>query len=416
MEKGIIFRRAGEGFVSESQTYLENFDNITHNSGTQVIYSAEINHYLDHWEEIPAGKYFIKGWWTNDKNVQIKNAYVGDVIRFHVQTKDIPDGEEIIFTIYDWDGLKILNDKLKLSNINTSQEINKIKIQGNTGFLEWKTGTGTLSLLEEFAEGDEIELFVECTYKDETIELPEQTDDYLIVFEKEEIITVLIELPHSGYTDKLNSKGLGGHTAIMIGNEFYDYGPQPGEGSDVYTKGRPWWDINGKSRNLSKIDVMNILSNEFPNQKEIDSLVDDYKLTGKKSIPITNRHSLGIVGKVCLIDIHIKNSEKNRIEKWWIDKYKNLGNYSVWIISGEQCTTTVKISIKESTDVFSVLDTIATNVTQTPEGFLNLLIENGKHTNGKDKNSRLTISKEYREIPQNITNQFLIDLDIRLNN
>ena len=78
-------------------------------------------------------------------------------------------------------------------------------------------------------------------------------------------------------------------------------------------------------------------------------------------------YTLGIIGRVCLIDIHIKESEKNRIQKWWEDKYQNLGTYSVIPIVGEQCTTTVKISIEESTKVFSIFD--ITSTTQSPQGF-----------------------------------------------
>ena len=61
-----------------------------------------------------------------------------------------------------------------------------------------------------------------------------------------------------------------------------------------------------------------------------------YKNTKEKEIfPPTSIYSLGIIGRVCLIDIHIKESEKNRIQKWWEDKYQNLGTYSVIPIVGE---------------------------------------------------------------------------------
>ena len=140
-----------------------------------------------------------------------------------------------------------------------------------------------------------------------------------------------------------------------------------------------------------------------------------YKNTKEKEIfPPTSSYSLGIIGRVCLIDIHIKGSEKNRIQKWWEDKYQNLGTYSVIPIVGEQCTTTVKISIEESTKVFSIFD--ITSTTQSPQDFLELLTEEGEHTYGTKKGNKLTINKEYREIPSIEIYDFKLSYKQQLNN
>ena len=40
-----------------------------------------------------------------------------------------------------------------------------------------------------------------------------------------------------------------------------------------------------------------------------------------------------------------------------------------------------------------------TSTTQSPQGFLELLTEEGEHTYGSKKGNKLTINKEYREIP-----------------
>ncbi|MFV0531423.1 MAG: hypothetical protein ACK5MD_08280 [Flavobacteriales bacterium] len=390
------------------------YENLTMNAGKENRFTAKMTNHGNPKEPV-AGIYFIKGWWTDKNDKEIKEAKIGDTIRFHVQTQNVPNGDNITFYVYDWDGLKIVSDKLGLVKAGTSQPATEITINGNRGFIEWETGDGTLELFDESLEGEEIELFVECIYKDEQIDLPLEESNYLILKEKEETITVLIELPHSGYTDKLNRKGLGGHTAIMIGEEYYDYGPQPGEGSDVYTDGRPWWDKMGATGNLTRQDMMDILNREFPNQQEINDYINYYKRTGQlSSFPVTNRYALSIVGRVCLIDIHIKGSEKGKIEKWWKDKYQDLGNYSVWILFGEQCTTTVKISIEESTGVFSTFDIIST--TQTPEGFLELLTTEGVHTYGSKKETTLIITSELRELPQNEINIFEADLNVRLGN
>lgn len=40
-----------------------------------------------------------------------------------------------------------------------------------------------------------------------------------------------------------------------------------------------------------------------------------------------------------------------------------------------------------------------TSTTQSPQGFLKLLTEEGEHTYGTKKENKLTVNKEYREIP-----------------
>lgn len=173
----------------------------------------------------PAGKYFVKGWWTDANDKPIKEATVGSTIRFHIQTQGVKNGEKIDFIVYDQDYFSF-NDKLVVKNKN--KEINKITVQNNRGYIEWVTGEECLKLLEETFEGDEIELFVKCQYKDETINLPYMESDYLASYEKEVLITVIIELPHSKETG-WGAKGLAGHMGMAIGNKYFDYGP------DYYT-------------------------------------------------------------------------------------------------------------------------------------------------------------------------------------
>jgi hypothetical protein len=211
---------------------------------------------------------------------------------------------------------------------------------------------------------------IETNIKGKIIEtqLPKNKEDYLVLYGKPEIITVLIELPHSSYTDKLNSKGLGGHSAIMIDDEYYDFGPQPGE--PFYSDGRPWWDTMSANGNLKRKDVIQILGD------------------------LTARKNWNIVGDVYLIDIEISKKEKIEIEKWWIAKYKNLGNYSVIPLFGEQCTSNVRLSISENTNVINEF----TLKVQTPKGLFELLTNSAKHTYGKNREKKLTVTTKYNEI------------------
>lgn len=134
----------------------------------------------------PAGDYFVKGWWSDKNDTPITKAHVGDTIKFHIETKNIPDNGEVTFTVYDWDGMLSVDDKLSLIERETSKEYNKIKITGNKGVLKWTTGSATQSLIDD--EEDEIELYVECIYENktknetETVELPENESDYLKVY------------------------------------------------------------------------------------------------------------------------------------------------------------------------------------------------------------------------------------------
>lgn len=302
----------------------------------------------------------VKGWWTDTKNTKITEATIEDKVRFHIETKDILGGEILSLTIRDWDGKLNIDDYPKGAP-------NSVTINSNKGYIEftipkkWEN-----DIIDDV--GTEIELYFDIKYKDKSYELPKTTNDYLKVFGVPEVITVLIELPHSKYTDKLNSKGLGGHSAIMIGKEYYDFGPQPGE--PFFSDGRPWWDNMSTSGNLKRVDVMSILGD------------------------LKSRKNWNIVGEVFLIDIEISKKEKEAIEKWWIEKYKDLGTYSVIPVFGEQCTTNVRLSLSKCTEVINHF----TLKVQTPKGLYDLLTNSAKHTYGNKTKQQLTVTKKYSEI------------------
>ena len=64
-----------------------------------------------------------------------------------------------------------------------------------------------------------------------------------ILFKNGVKVTVIVKLPLSTATDKIEGKGLGGHTGIAIRDNFYDYGPL---GSALSSPGEPWWDKAAK--------------------------------------------------------------------------------------------------------------------------------------------------------------------------
>lgn len=304
------------------------------------------------------------GFWSDPKTGSgLKEAVYGKKVMFTVGTKDIDDGTILNFTLYDYDGNYNPDDELYRSfSATVKGDITKLEFVPD---VKWEDSA-------KYEADKVIETYfkveTEIAGKKITAKLPKKEHEYLKIFGKPKIITVLIELPHTDYTDKLNSKGLGGHSAIMIGSEYYDFGPQPGE--PFLSDGRPWWDSMSKNGNLKRVDIMAILGD-------------------KKS-----RKDWNIVGEVYLIDIEISEKEEKNIEKWWIEKYANLGNYSVIPVFGEQCTSNVRISLSECTDVINDF----TLKVQTPKGLFDLLTNSAKHTYGKNRKKQLTITKKYPQI------------------
>lgn len=393
MAGGTITRIAlGSSSTVVEGDYTGFYDTLTMNAGVNNAFKAKVTNHGNPKEPPPVGKYFKKGWWTDDKDKTIKEALIGQTVKFHIEMEKskVPAGSKINFILKDWDGMLNPDDDIKLYSTtkdyktNTYPEIKEMVTDANGKASLFVTLTEDLAQFAEDDGGNEIELYFACTYYDksdketEQLDLPVEEFNYLIVKEKEEIITILIELPHSKIPGKLNQKGLGGHTGIMIGEEYYDFGPQPN--SPYKSEGRPWWDQMSSSGNLTKQDILSILNDEY------------------------QRKSWNIVGRVCLIDIHLKGSEKNKIENWWKERYKELGTYSIFPFLGEQCTTAVRISIETNSSVFNIYtsDIISirgvTETTQTPEGFLKLLTNSGNHTYGIKKETKLTITTEYAEL------------------
>ncbi len=383
-EEGIITRITGGDFLTEIEgswtVFTETFEA---SAGKFSKFSADevTNFGTPETDDNEDYKYFDEGWWSSDEagNNRIKEAEVGQEVFFHIKMKNVTEkNANVNIQLYDHDGALNLDDKITIVESGTNKVVSSKPINNNKALVRLTLSDGLVSFIED-DYGDEIELYFECSYKNESPDLPAKPENYLKVYEKTETITVLIELPHSSYTDKLNRKGLGGHTAIIIGEEYYDFGPQPGE--PFNSEGRPWWDKMSQSGNLTKNDILIILND---NQM---------------------REDWNIVGRVCLIEIDLRKSEMEKVEKWWVNRYNNLGTYSVIPFIGEQCTSTVRISIEENTNVFDLfpendlvnINTI-TSTTQSPQGFLDLLLSSGRHTNGKKKGKLLNITKEYNEL------------------
>jgi len=299
---------------------------------------------------ILVNQYFVKGWWTDANNKPITKANVGDVVRFHIATKNIPDGDEVAIEIMDWDGMMIRDDKVNIIIRGNSGKFNAIKIKDNKGYFEWKTGKSTETLIVD--EGNEIELYAKCSYKLEKIELPANTAEYLLVDEKEVKITVLIELPHSKETG-WGAKGLAGHSAMAIGERYFDYGPNNRPGT--YSERQYDYDFNSDG---DKNDTVHLATPSFKNSPGMPwwgTMVANERGITPEQVTLSQvlafiardwKTGTQIYGEVHKIEFYAKGSQADRMLAWWEERYKHLKVYSIWPWKGEQCTTAVKSSLQ----------------------------------------------------------------------
>ncbi|EGD33026.1 hypothetical protein [Capnocytophaga sp. oral taxon 338] len=412
MAGGTIIRKVGETNLVECDTWQVYTDDFEAWAGEHSLFTADGGTSVGEPKDPPpAGKYFVKGWWTDVNDKPIKEATVGSTIRFHIQTQGVKNGEKIDFIVYDQDYFSF-NDKLVVKNKN--KEINKITVQNNRGYIEWVTGEECLKLLEETFEGDEIELFIKCQYKNETIDLPAMESDYLALYEKEVLITVIIELPHSKETG-WGAKGLAGHTGMAIGNKYFDYGPDydlNNNGTPNIYKSGEIVPINEKEYDVDfnndgdKDDIVNINENTLSfkntlgrpwwgemiakregieaNSVTLHQAIEFIKLDWKK-------YGTSIYGEVHKIEFYVKESEANKMLKWWENRYRHLKIYSVYPWKGEQCTTTVKTAIQEAFPFYKGINWIG-KTTQKPSGLLNDL-KNFISTSKQHKNEKVRITK-----------------------
>jgi RHS repeat-associated protein len=132
---------------------------------------------------------------------------------------------------------------------------------------------------------------------------------------KTETITVLIEEPDPDSASKLGRKGMSGHAGAAVGEDFYDYGPQPGEGTNFFgSKGRSWWDSFASSSDDASLT-------------EINSYISE---KGKKVSSFT-------------MEVTVEQAVAFR--SYWDDLYANPGTYH---FAGRQCTTTVAYSLRHA--------------------------------------------------------------------
>lgn len=218
--------------------------------------------------------------------------------------------------------------------------------------------------------------------------------------EEEVLITVIVELPHSKETG-WGAKGLAGHTAMAIGDRFFDYGPDYDRKKiKIFDEKKYQADLNqdGDMEDKVKIDDINASFYFAPGRpwwgevlsNSLEKEVDEVKLNEALSFIKLPWKNTAIYGTVYKIEFYVKKSQSDKMIEWWEDRYKHLKVYSVKPWTGEQCTTTVKEAL-----AYGGIDDIDWN-TLTPDGILEDLKTEIKSTSiqHKDQKAKIILIKK----------------------
>ncbi|MCT3807125.1 hypothetical protein HZQ57_18080 [Elizabethkingia anophelis] len=182
-------------------------DNFTMNSGgvgsftsdKQIVFGTPL-------PPPPAGKYFVRGWWTDEDDKPIKEATVGDNVKFHLQMQNIPQNDtkrQVRMQLRDFEEFSLLyfifgfkNDKFKGYDEITIKALDK---DGNRYAKEyWDINSDQKIVIRLFLaesnlmkmiseESDRnLELYFRASYIDpdnsiEVLSFPEMESDYLKV-------------------------------------------------------------------------------------------------------------------------------------------------------------------------------------------------------------------------------------------
>lgn len=117
----------------------------------------------------PILKYFVRGWWTDEQDRPIKEAIIGDTVKFHLETKNIPSGDEVMLSLYD-DDTKVKpleedhkDDEIKLVYTANGKSVITDKVKDNK-----IVKIITLKNFEEYLKDDKdgiLELFLSVNIK-----------------------------------------------------------------------------------------------------------------------------------------------------------------------------------------------------------------------------------------------------------
>lgn len=136
-------------------------------------------------------QYFVKGWWSLDFEGEkiISRAIVGMRVYFHLETKNIPNGDSVFLTLFDEDNKEKEDDGMQFSNKDKDDKIKlvidkkeyKTEVVQNNKLVSKINLTSDLSSFSNLEDDKLLELYFRCSYKNENNQFPKKKEDYLKV-------------------------------------------------------------------------------------------------------------------------------------------------------------------------------------------------------------------------------------------
>jgi hypothetical protein len=181
------------GYIKEkiggSDTYYAKGD-IIYNAQGNINFIADERISFEKPDSPPkVDKYFIKGWWSLDREGQIiiKHAIPKMTVYFHMETKNIPDGHMVYMTLVDEDNSEQeertksrkaspdKDDKIELYNTATHKRVYGEKAYRNK--VVNKIEFTDYLLNEEFDHT--LELYFRVSYRNQNTQYPKDKNDFL---------------------------------------------------------------------------------------------------------------------------------------------------------------------------------------------------------------------------------------------
>lgn len=211
MAGGKIIRIVGGNNHIECEAWTVYTEKFTAYAGKGSNFTSDCGTNIGDPKEAPISyHYFEKGWWTDKDDKEIKEAQIGDRVKFHLKMKNIksPKGKKVNLELREWDDFDILMYVLSFANSEivghkNAKEYETINIvsntpDGNVILTDWELDENleivinllleddTLTKMIANDEARDLELFFRCRYIDESnlpeiAELPWETWNYLKV-------------------------------------------------------------------------------------------------------------------------------------------------------------------------------------------------------------------------------------------
>lgn len=327
----------------------------------------------------------MDGFWSDPINGgTLKELTYGEKVKLTLKTRDIPNGTKLNLTLFDFDGNYNPDDELdRTFSAIVKNDIAELEF---TPDYKWEESAKyeTDRVVEVYFK---VEADVEVLGKPKLFssQFPKKKEEYLKIYPQEIKITVIVELPHSSETG-WGAKGLAGHTAMAIGERYFDYGPdyntktikslnekkydydfnEDGDKNDIvdltgqvnhkFAPGKPWWgDHIADKKGLKPSDITLSMALKYI-QLHWQGVEQP---TGSRNFP----HATYIYGEVHKIEFFVDESQAEKMIDWWENRYYHPKAYSIFPWTGEQCTTTVKSALQSGN--INIPD-----MTQKPVGIL----------------------------------------------